>query len=358
MKKVKIAKKKKKNDYYDDEDNLAIIINLKNCKICLAIISIILFFPFLYFIIHFIRRKKYKSYINVSYAFDGNYHYITHVSMKSIMLSQDKTTFINFYILVSNLNDEQREVINRIGEEHENCKIIFIDMGGQFKELYIPKNAMVTWTTAIFYRVKLQDLLPNEQKIIYLDTDTLIYKDLTKFYNYDITGKCYIGMPEYKDIYFFLQYKENFDNFINTGAILCNLDELRKLNFSQKFFEFFNKYNTKIKFPVNDATNIITHEKNGYFEPEYVVIGFCNEQEIRDYYKRMKLKIDVTEVIKAFNDPYVYHLITKVKPWKRIPNNNGIVCFEPMIRFYEMARKTSYFHKILETFPVNITKVD
>ena len=39
-------------------------------------------------------KKKFKNYINVAYAFDKNYHYITHVSMKSIMLSQNKDTFI------------------------------------------------------------------------------------------------------------------------------------------------------------------------------------------------------------------------------------------------------------------------
>ena len=357
MKKVKIAKKNKYNDYFDDEDSLAIIINLKNCKICLAIVSVILIILLLFFLFRFFKGNKFKNYINVSYAFDGNYHYIAHVSMKSIMLSQEKTTFINFYMLVSNINDEQKEVINKICLEHENCKIIYIDMGDQFKELYIPKDNMAVWSTANFYRVKLQDLLPNEHKILYLDTDTLIYKDLTKLYNYNITGKYYVGMPEYKDIYYFLQYKEKFKNFINTGVVLCNLDELRKLNFTNKFAEFFNKYNKKIKFPVNDATNIITHEKNGYFEPEYVVIGFCNEKEIHKYYKRMSLKIDVTKVINAYNDPYVYHLITKVKPWRDIPTIDGLVCFEPMIRFYEMAKKTVYFHKILELFPVNITKI-
>ena len=111
MKKVKIAKKNKYNDYFDDEDSLAIIINLKNCKICLAIVSVILIIPFLIFLFSFFKGNKFKNYINVSYAFDGNYHYIAHVSMKSIMLSQEKTTFINFYMLVSNINDEQKEVI-------------------------------------------------------------------------------------------------------------------------------------------------------------------------------------------------------------------------------------------------------
>ena len=81
------------------------------------------------------NEMKYKNYINVAYAFDKNYHYITHVSMKSIMLSQKKETFINFFMLVSNITDEQRTVINKISEEHKNCKIfifgqqrIFIDL--------------------------------------------------------------------------------------------------------------------------------------------------------------------------------------------------------------------------------------
>ena len=40
----------------------------------------------------FSANIKYRNYINVAYAFDSNYHYITHVSMKSIMLSQNVDT--------------------------------------------------------------------------------------------------------------------------------------------------------------------------------------------------------------------------------------------------------------------------
>ena len=113
MKKVKIVSKKKYNDYLDDDDDesLAIIIKLKNCKIFLITISIIIIIISIYFLVSYFGAKKYKNYINVSYSFDGNYHYIAHVSMKSIMISQDKSTFIKFYMLVSNINEEQREVI-------------------------------------------------------------------------------------------------------------------------------------------------------------------------------------------------------------------------------------------------------
>ena len=190
----------------------------------------------------------YKNIINVAYAFDNNYHYITHVSMKSIMINQNFDTFINFYLLVSNLTKEQKNVINRISLEHKNCKIKFFDMGIKFKEFKIPQNI---WSTANFYRIILQDLLINEKKILYFDVDTLIYKDLTKIYNYNISGKYFIGMPEYKDNSFFQKYNISFNNFINTGVMLCNLEELRKGNISKKIEEFIIKNNNDLKFPVN-----------------------------------------------------------------------------------------------------------
>ena len=136
--------------------------------------------------------------------------------MKSIMLSQNPNTFINFYILTSSITDEQKEVIDKIGLQHKNCKIEYIDMGNQFKDLNVPLDTYAQWSIAIFYRLLLQYLL--------------IYKDLTKIYNYNITDKYYVGMLEYKYFGYARYFKERFGNYINTGVLLCNLKELRKGN--------------------------------------------------------------------------------------------------------------------------------
>ena len=53
------------------------------------------------------------NYINVAYAFDNNYYYKTHVSMKSIMLNQKNDIFIKFNILVHNsIYIEQKNIID------------------------------------------------------------------------------------------------------------------------------------------------------------------------------------------------------------------------------------------------------
>ena len=114
-------------------------------------------------------------------------------------------------------------------------------------------------------------------------------------------------------------YKEKFDNYINTGVLLCNLDELRKGNISNKFIKFYKENMKVIRFPVNEALNIVSHEKNGYFSPEYVVIAFCDENDARTYYENSTIKINKNDILKAYKNPYVYHLIYYGKPWKNIP---------------------------------------
>jgi lipopolysaccharide biosynthesis glycosyltransferase len=265
------------------------------------------------------------------------------------MLSQNKDTFIIFHILVSNISSFQKEVIDRISLEHNNCIIKYYEMKDKFKNMKIYNNL---WSTANFYRIILPELLPKEKKLLFLDTDTLIYKDLTELYNYNIAGKYFIGMPETKSNRFFKKFNINFNNFINTGAMLFNLEELRKDKISKKIQNFLTRYQKELKSPVNEATNYITFPKNGYFSPKFIVISFCNKYEVLSYCKNLKIKIDCKKVLKAYKDPFIYHFIGHKKPWKKITNYNKYVCFDPIIRFYEMAKKTYYYYDILELFKV------
>ena len=117
---------------------------------------------------------------------------------------------------------------------------------------------------------------------------------------------------------------------------------------------FFNLLVNIYNFFINEPTNIITHHKNGYFTPEYVVIGFCNKKDAYTYYDKSKLTINKKLVVKSYEDPYVLHYIIYFKPWKEIPNKNGLVCIDSITRFYEIARKTSYYYEILKKFPIYI----
>ena len=154
-----------------------------------------------------------------------------------------------------------------------------------------------------------------------------------------------------------LEPNPKIENYINTGVMLFNLEELRLGNIIKKIEEFLKNYNFKLYFPVNDSINTICHEKNGYFPPKFAQWAFCKIHFIDKYIKSLKIKLDKEEVIKFYKDPYIYHIIGyKYKPWKGITSKSGEVCIDPILRFYEMAKKTDYYYEIIEIFPINTSK--
>jgi lipopolysaccharide biosynthesis glycosyltransferase len=90
----------------------------------------------------------------------------------------------------------------------------------------------------------------------------LIYKDLTELYNYNITDKYYVGQYEGRPL---KKYGNNLTDFINSGAILINLENLRKDNIFQKMIDFLRKNNQRLSFLDQDAKMLFVMEKIDFF---------------------------------------------------------------------------------------------
>ena len=164
--------------------------------------------------------------------------------MKSLMINQKNNTFVNFFLMVhESIYEEQKIVIDKICKEHTNCKIKYFIMSNEFKD--INTTGYINCTTSTYYRLLLQKLLPKEKRILYLDSDTIIYKDLNPLYNYNIKNNYYVGVYEGKPL---SKYGKNLRDFINGGTILINLEKLRKDKIYEKMYGFLRK-NNAISFP-------------------------------------------------------------------------------------------------------------
>lgn len=262
--------------------------------------------------------------------------------MKSIMLNQHKNTYIIFHILISdNIYNEQKLVIDDICQEFINCRINYYKLKDEFKEF--STSGFITRTTAIYYRLLLQNLLQNETKTLYFDCDTLIYKDLTELYNYNISDKYYVGQYEGRPL---RKYGNNLTDFINSGAILINLENLRKDNIFPKMIDFLRKNNQRLSFLDQDAINVVCNGKNGFFPSNYISSGICTLSKIQEINKIKSNKLNNEQ-----KEPYIFHFKIYIKPWFGIAKgNNNLICFDFFPRFYEYARKSKYYFDILEKF--------
>ena len=299
---------------------------------------------------HNIIIVDHLNYINVAYSCDNNYYYITHVSMKSLMLNQKNSTYVKFYLLVhKTIYKKQKIVIDKICQQHTNCNITYFILEEEFKD--INASGKRNWTTSTFYKLLLQNLLQNESKVLYLDSDTLIYRDLIKLYNYNITNNYYVGAYEGKPP---KKYGKNLKNFINGGIILINLENLRRDKIYEKIYEFLRKNNGSLPYLEQDAINIVCNQKNAIFPRYYVSHGICNYKRFKTINSKKSNKGKLNQYLK---EPYIFHFKIYIKPWYGIAKNKRMICFDFFPRFYEYARKSIYYFEILENFRVYEKKI-
>lgn len=85
-------------------------------------------------------------------------------------------------------------------------------------------------------------LLPNINKIIYLDGDTITLIGLKEMYDIDMDNYYYKGFLDYlKD-----SFNPNNNLYLCSGVLLINLEELRKDDMVNKTYKFLNDNKAKL----------------------------------------------------------------------------------------------------------------
>ena len=155
------------------------------------------------------------NYISIAYCPNNIYTPFAYVSMISILSSKSASTYISFYIIISiHFLKTNMDFINSLYEQFDNFNITFIKIDNRYNNAFISRRM----TQETYYRFSLGELLPSLNKIIYLDSDVIVYKDLYNLYNSKFNGKFVLG-----------QVTGN-NRFKETGVYRINTFCLKKLS--------------------------------------------------------------------------------------------------------------------------------
>ena len=151
-------------------------------------------------------------------------------------------------------------------------------------------------------------------KIIYLDADTLVLKDLTEMYETPFNNNYIFG---FLDV---LSYGVDYlgiksEKYINAGFTLINLDKIRKdkkyIDAIQLILNHTNLHNVD-----QTAINYLYYPKIGRLPSKFGIFNFKNELDIDKYVGFLRQEINITELKEAFKDPGLIHLVLcNPKPW-------------------------------------------
>lgn len=270
------------------------------------------------------------NYISISLCPSNNYARLAYVAMTSILSSKSINTYICFYLVVpNNFENKNFNFFESLYEEYDYFNLTFIQMDSRYDRAYTSRYI----TIHAYYRFSLGELLKNLNKTIYIDTDTIVYKDLTNFYNINFNGKIILG-------YQTIGNRKGF-NLINSGVLLMNLFEMRNVQFEKKVIKILNK-GEELKFHDQTLLNRYFVQYLGFFPPEYHTRPWSNYREIEIFNYKSGNLIDNDYLYFAHKYPTIRHFLGSYKP--KNPNINYIE------DWWFFARKSKYYNESSERF--------
>lgn len=199
----------------------------------------------------------------------------------------------------------------------EKVEKVVQDFGGQLELLPVADDLMVGFPTAKFhyscwYRILLADLLPDLDRILYLDCDIIVTDDLEPLWQTDLEGRIFGGCvnPLYgpmKRAVRDMGITEHLD-YLNSGVLLLDLPKMREANLSERLREYAVDHPDNAC-PEQDALSVVFRGQWKRLHPRWNV-----QTALFDLPPR-KLPHTEAEVKEAVNVPAVIHFNGPFKPW-------------------------------------------
>ena len=222
----------------------------------------------------------------------------------------------------------------------------------------IPKlfKKMRRWRNSdtVYYKLLIPLIFPDFERIIFLDSDTLIFKDISEMFNLPFNDTYILGYPFHTadSLYKFGIHSKNY---INAGVILINIKKIREDGKDLELINFTKKKGKRLFFLEQDAINYVYLKKIGLLPLKYGIYLYGNITQFKkNYLRKVKSKIDINEVEKAIEDPAIVHLCCcNPKVWykrTRHERHYNHICKRFQKEFYFYANKTKYYERIYKKY--------
>ena len=250
--------------------------------------------------------------INVGLACDENYSKYAGVVIASVLVNASEDDDLCFYILTDGLSDEKQSEIIKL-KAIKNCEIKFITLDEKLFDAYknIKTHSYIPICT--FYRLRLSHILPDIDKIIYLDCDVVVNKSLKDLYAADLDENIAGGVRDINKRIL----KQN-PSYVNAGMLVMDLKKIREQHIEDEFLDWTQKHIDTIKMGDQEIINEVLKGKIKVLDDRWNVqsSNFTN----RSSYTK---------------NPWIIHFVSKRKPW----------------HFGSFSYHKSYYFKYLQMTP-------
>lgn len=231
--------------------------------------------------------------INICLSCDENYAQYSGVVVASILANAKADDDICIYILDGNITQTSKEKILSL-KSIKDCCIEFVKIDEREFEDYRKIKTHNYLSLAACYRLKLPTLLPQCNRVIYLDSDVIVCSSLRELFNINLKTNVLGGVLDID-----LKRKNYNENYINSGVLLIDLDKMREGNLENKFLSYAQNNIDKITMGDQEIINSVLGNQILPINEKYNVQSEC-------YIRRSSFT----------KNPTIVHFIGPKKPWQ------------------------------------------
>lgn len=191
--------------------------------------------------------KNKSKLVPIFFACDDKFVPYMMVTMKSLIENTSAKRNYKIHVLHTDISDTNQTLVKTL--ETENCQIEFNDVSKELSQIEKQITLRDYYSATTYYRLFIADMFPEYNKVAYIDSDTIVLKDIAVFVDYDLEDN-YIGairdqLVAQTDIYG--DYVEKVlgvsrEAYFNAGVVLINCKQFRKKHIQKQFVDFLNTY--------------------------------------------------------------------------------------------------------------------
>ena len=307
--------------------------------------SILLFFIYLTINkINFLYLKT--NIINIAISSNDEYKYSVLVLITSLLENKNLHSFYQIFLMIPNDNTKDKiiNLINTLKPKYENNKfnITYLPIDSSALSNKITISGHITKES--YFRLLLPSLLPQLDRIIYMDADVINFEDLTELYDLNLKDNIYVRgvLSRYSHLEQLRKLGVNAEYTFNAGILLINLKSFRKYNIEKKLLNFISTHSLYLHDQA--ALNAICYKNNELMHPKYNFMAFSSFGSFRKYNddNNKKYKYNDAELYEALKYPVNLHYASPIggKPW-----NKKYLAKREYWWYY--ANKTDYMKEIM-----------
>lgn len=251
--------------------------------------------------------------VNILFNTDKNYAQYTKVAIKSAIMNKSPDSIYHINVLCVDIPQKECEEFKLLADKNVEIKIK-IETKSTLKNIGNYEIAHYVTRTDLFKFLFSE--IYSEDKMLYIDSDTIIRADLTKLYNTDISDYYLAAVMKMEPDY------NEFDEptyFYNCGVLLLNLKKFRERNISNFLIMAKNEDEQKDYQTQRVFNEVITRDEMKVLSPIYNDIERWNDEYIKNYnyfktYFPYSLKYPTIKQLDK--NAVIVHYAGSNKPWK------------------------------------------